>query len=44
MTEEESDFIYGLGVTDMHYQNFGFRNGHVCLVDYAGGEIEEEDY
>jgi len=44
MTEEESDFIYGLGVTDMHYQNFGFRNGHVCLVDYAGGEIEEENY
>ena len=43
MTEEESDFVYGLGISDMHYQNYGFRKGHVCLVDYAGGEAEGEE-
>lgn len=35
MTEEESDYIDELGLTDLHNYNFGFRKGKICLVDYA---------
>ena len=35
MTEEEEDFCDRLEITDLHCNNYGFRNGHVCLVDYA---------
>lgn len=35
MTEEESEWCYDHGVFDLHENNFGFRNGHVCLIDYG---------
>lgn len=35
MSEEESEYIYGLGLNDLHNYNFGFRKGKICLVDYA---------
>lgn len=35
MTEEESEYISELGLSDLHNYNFGFRKGKICLVDYA---------
>lgn len=35
MTDEENDFCDKLHISDLHYNNYGFRNGHVCIVDYA---------
>ena len=35
MTEEEYDFCEDHYLTDLHSNNYGFRNGHVCIVDYA---------
>lgn len=45
MTEEEEKFCNSLHITDLHCNNYGFHNGHVCLVDYACGlEEERTDY
>lgn len=35
MTNAENDFCERHHITDLHCNNYGFRNGHVCLVDYA---------
>ena len=35
MNEEERDFCYDASLCDLHYYNFGFRKGRVCIVDYA---------
>ena len=35
MTEEERGFCERYQISDLHCNNFGFRNGHVCVVDYA---------
>ena len=35
MTEDEKAFCRRLRITDLHTENYGFRKGHVCLVDYA---------
>ena len=35
MTPEEKDFCRRHKITDLHTENYGFHNGHVCLVDYA---------
>lgn len=35
MSEEERDFCYDAGLEDLHYYNYGFRKGRVCIVDYA---------
>lgn len=35
MTQEERDFCYDAGLCDLHYYNFGFRKGRICIVDYA---------
>ena len=35
MTEDECAFCDRHKITDLHSNNYGFRNGHVCLVDYA---------
>lgn len=35
MTEEEDNFCHKYRITDLHCNNYGFRNGHVCLIDYA---------
>lgn len=35
MTHAEIEFCRNHDVTDLHCNNFGFRNGHVCVIDYA---------
>lgn len=35
MTEEEKDFCDRHDLCDLHCNNYGFRNGKVCIVDYA---------
>ena len=35
MTPSEKDFCRRYKITDLHTSNYGFRNNHVCLVDYA---------
>ena len=35
MDEKELDYIMELGICDLHYNNYGWRNGHVCLIDYG---------
>ena len=35
MTEEEEAWCKGIGLSDLHEDNYGFRDGHVCLIDYA---------
>lgn len=35
MTPSEKDFCRRHKITDLHTSNYGFRHGHVCLVDYA---------
>ena len=35
MTEAEKEFCRKHKITDLHTENYGFRKGHVCLVDYA---------
>ena len=44
MTEEEKDFCRRHKITDLHTSNYGFRHGHVCLVDYACHLSYESDY
>jgi hypothetical protein len=35
MTPSEKDFCRRHRITDLHTENYGFRKGHVCIVDYA---------
>ena len=35
MTPAEKDFCRRYRVTDLHTENYGFRKGHVCVIDYA---------
>lgn len=35
MTAQECNWCKSHHITDLHCNNYGFRNGHVCLVDYA---------
>ena len=35
MTLAEKDFCRRYRVTDLHTENYGFRRGHVCVIDYA---------
>ena len=43
MTDEENDWCDRHHLTDLHCNNYGFRKGHVCIVDYAYiDEYEEE--
>lgn len=44
MTEAEKDFCRRYRITDLHTNNYGFRHGHVCLVDYACHTSYETDY
>ena len=41
MTEEEQDWCMKHNLTDLHCNNYGFRKGKVCIVDYA---YIEQDY
>jgi hypothetical protein len=44
MTHEERNFCRKYRISDLHFNNYGFRNGHVCLVDYACHLSYESDY
>ena len=44
MTPAEKDFCRRHRITDLHTSNYGFRHGHVCLVDYACHLSYESDY
>ena len=44
MTDDEKDFCRRHKITDLHTSNYGFRHGHVCLVDYACHLSYESDY
>lgn len=44
MTDDEMAFCDKYGVTDLHCNNYGTRNGHVCIVDYACRLLEEPEY
>lgn len=35
MTQEELQWCNDHSLTDLHSNNYGFRNGHVCIFDYA---------
>ena len=35
MTEAEKKWCNNHSLTDLHCNNYGFRNGHVCIIDYA---------
>jgi len=35
MSDAEKDFCRRHKITDLHTENYGFRKGHVCIVDYA---------
>ena len=35
MTDEENDWCDRHNLSDLHCNNYGFRNGKVCIVDYA---------
>jgi hypothetical protein len=35
MTPEEKQFCEFHQLTDLHSKNYGFRKGHICIVDYA---------
>ena len=44
MTEEEREWCDMHSLSDLHCNNYGFRNGHVCIVDYACTCEETYDY
>lgn len=35
MTEAECDFCERNHISDLHSNNYGFRNGKICIIDYA---------
>ena len=35
MTYEEVHWCISHKLADLHYKNYGFRNGKVCIIDYA---------
>jgi len=41
MTYREREFCDRHNLSDLHGNNYGFRDGHICLVDYA---CRNEDY
>ena len=43
MSDEERDFCDRHYITDLHCNNFGFRNGRVCIVDYACRRWDNSD-
>lgn len=38
MTQEERNWCMEHQLYDLHCNNYGFRDGHVCIVDYACSE------
>ena len=43
MTQEEIDWCDRHRLSDLHCNNYGFRKGKVCIIDYACS-LEETDY
>ena len=35
MSEEEKDWCYNHDLCDLHNENYGWKNGHVVIFDYA---------
>lgn len=44
MTIEERAFCRRHRITDLHEENYGFRKGHVCVIDYACHDSCDSDY
>lgn len=42
MTDEENDWCDEHSLSDLHGNNYGFRNGKICIIDYAC-HLEETD-
>ena len=42
MTDAERDWCDRHDLSDLHCNNYGFRNGKVCIVDYACSLRETE--
>lgn len=38
MTADEANYCYDNGVCDLHNFNYGWKDGHVVLIDYAANE------
>lgn len=43
MTDEENRWCDDHNLSDLHCNNYGFRNGHVCIIDYACTLPEESE-
>ena len=41
MTQEEIDWCDEHDLSDLHCNNYGFRKGHVCIIDYACNHCSE---
>lgn len=35
MNKEEKNWCRNWGLIDLHYLNYGWRNKHICIIDYA---------
>lgn len=35
MTQKEMDWCDDHDLTDLHYLNYGWRNRHICIIDYS---------
>ena len=35
MTEDELEWVQEHGICDLHNLNYGWRKGHVCIIDYS---------
>ena len=44
MTDAERDWCDRMNLSDLHCNNYGFRNGKVCLIDYACHLEETSEY
>ena len=48
MTTEELAWCDDHKLVDLHWQNYGFRNGKVCIIDYAyiehNNDYDDEEY
>ena len=38
MSRKEKNWCNNYGLTDLHYLNYGWRNKHICIIDYAAHE------
>lgn len=39
VTPEEEDWLYD-NLNDLHMNNYGFRNGKICVIDYAWDAVQ----